>query len=63
MSIGANLKHLREEKGLSQKELADAVHVSQPMIAQIERGTKTLTVELAKEILDVLGASINEIWN
>ncbi len=63
MSVGVNLKHLREKKGLSQKELANAVHVSQPMIAQIERGTKRLTVELAKEILDVLGASINEIWN
>ena len=63
MSVGANLKRLRADKGLSQGELADAVHVSQSMIAQIERGTKGLTIELAKEILGVLGASIEEIWN
>ena len=62
MSVGTNLKRLRMEKGMSQEELANAVHVSQSMIAQIERGTKGLVIELAKEILEVLGASIEEIW-
>lgn len=61
MSIGANLKRLRTDKGLSQTELAEAVNVTQPMIAQIERGTKSLTMELGKEISEVLKVSVNEL--
>lgn len=63
MSIGANLKRLRTEKGMSQEELASSVNVAQPMIAQIERGTKALTMELAKEVLKVLGATVDDLWD
>lgn len=61
MSIGANLKRLRTDKGMSQTELAGAVNVTQSMIAQVERGTKALTMELGKEISEVLGVSVNEL--
>ncbi len=61
MSIGANLKRLRTDKGMSQVELAGAVNVTQSMIAQIERGTKALTMELGREISETLGVSINEL--
>lgn len=61
MSIGANLKRLRSDRGMSQTELAAAVNVTQPMIAQIERGTKALTMELGKEIAEVLKVSVNEL--
>lgn len=62
MSIGANVKRIRIEQGISQKELAGAVNVTQPMIAQIERGTKALTMELGKEISEVLKVSITELY-
>lgn len=61
MSIGANVRRLRKEKGISQTELAEAVHVTQSMIAQIERGTKALTMELGMEISEALGVSINAL--
>ncbi len=61
LSIGANLKRLRTDKGMSQVELAGAVNVTQSMIAQIERGTKALTMELGREISETLGVSINEL--
>ncbi len=61
MSIGANVKHLRTEKEMSQEELAQAVGVSRAMIAQVERGTKSLTLALGKEIADVFGVPINEL--
>ncbi len=61
MSIGANVKRLRKEKGISQTELAEAVHVTQSMIAQIERGTKALTMELGMEISEALDVSINAL--
>lgn len=61
MSIGTNLKRIRKDKGMSQQELAEAVGVTQSMIAQIERGTKALTMELGKEIAKVLEVKIDKL--
>ncbi len=61
MTIGANLKRLRLSKNMSQADLAKAVSVTQPMIAQIERGTKSLTMELGREISEVLEVPIDAL--
>ena len=61
MSIGENIKRLREAKNYTQKELAEAVNVTQPLIAQIERGTKTLTVPLGCDIAKVLGCELADL--
>lgn len=60
MAIGDKLMKMRKKSGLSRKELADKVGVTQSMIGQIERGTKALTVPLAKEIAKVLGCTVND---
>lgn len=60
MSIGANLKRVRTKAGLSQSELAELVGVTQSMIAQVERGTKALTLELGREIAIALNIQIGE---
>lgn len=59
--ISENLKRMREEKGLSQAALAKAVGVSQGLIAQVERGTKTLTLPTAKAIVDKLGYELDDL--
>lgn len=61
MSIGENVKRLRENKNYTQKELADAVNVTQSMINQIERGTKTLIVPLGCELAKVLGCDLVDL--
>lgn len=61
MSIGENIKKLREQQGLSQEELATQVNVTRPMITQIERGTKVLTVPLGMEIAKVLHCDLKEL--
>ncbi len=54
MSFSKKIKELREEKSLTQQELATLVNVTQPMIAQYEMGIKVPTivigVKLAKEL-------------
>ncbi len=45
-----NLQKFREEKGLSQLELAKKSSVSQAFISQIESGKKVPTVFIAKKI-------------
>lgn len=63
MSIGENIKQRREVANLTQKELAEMLEVSQSMIAQLERGTKTLTVPLGKEIAKALNCDLTDLTN
>ena len=60
MSIAENLLKWRERRGMTQQELADAVGVSRPMIAQMERGTKCVSLQLAAQIAKVLECSIED---
>lgn len=61
MSIGENIKQLRTEKHLTQKELAERTGVNQSMIAQIERGSKVPTMPLGKEIADALKCDLDRL--
>lgn len=61
MSFAENLKKLRKEKGLSQKELADKLDISQPMIAQYERGLKLPTILVGVELAKVLNSTCEEL--
>ena len=61
MDVGGNLKRIREERGLTQQQLADLVVVSKPMICRVERGTKNLTVQLAAQLAEVLGCDLSDL--
>lgn len=61
MSIGENIRRLREKKDMSQEALAEAVRVSGPMICQIERNTRVPTLPLGQEIARVLGCTVNDL--
>lgn len=61
MSIGENIKKLRKKNMMSQEELANKINVNRSMIAQLERGTKVLSVPLCIEIAKVLNCNINDL--
>ena len=61
MSIGENIKQKREAANLTQKELAEKLGITQSMIAQLERGTKTLTVPLGQEIANILSCKLSDL--
>lgn len=48
MTIGENIKKIRKEKGLTQKELAKLLNVSEPMVSQYE-SKETLKLETIKK--------------
>lgn len=58
MSVSENIRRFREEKGISQAELARQVGVTQAMICQIERGTKIPSLPLGAEIAQALGREV-----
>ena len=61
MSIGENIKRLRESRNLTQNQLGEMINVTQPMIAQLERGTRTLTIPLGMDIAKALDCKFDEL--
>lgn len=53
--LGENVRAVRSRAGLSQKELAAAVGVSQAMVSQVERGEKSPSLDLFETMARVLG--------
>ena len=61
MAFAENIKKLREEKGLTQTELAKQVGISQPMIAQYERYMKVPTILVGVKLAEVLGTTCEKL--
>ncbi|MFD5819988.1 Scr1 family TA system antitoxin-like transcriptional regulator [Streptomyces sp. NPDC127038] len=53
--IGAELRHARENAGLSQSELGEPLFVSGSFIGQLESGTRRLQLEYAVQMDEILG--------
>lgn len=61
MSIGENIKKIRIKNEMSQVELAEKINVTQSMLCQIERGTKTVSLPLSTEIAAALDCTLDEL--
>jgi len=61
--VGQKIKELREKKGLSGKELAALVGVSQAHISAIEKNDRGPSRELTKKIAQVLETSMDYLLN
>jgi transcriptional regulator with XRE-family HTH domain len=59
--IGLRLKALREDKGISQKHLAEHVAMSPAQLAKIESGTFDLRLSTISALLRGMGASLVDI--
>lgn len=61
MSFSENLTKLREKKGYTQAELAKALEVSQPTLAQYEKGIKVPNIISAVKLAQLLGTTCEEL--
>lgn len=59
--LGENIKKIRIEKGLTQKELADKVGISGAFMSLIEKGANNPSDENLKKISDVLNVSVDDL--
>lgn len=57
--IFKNLRAIREDRDLKQKELAEILNVSQNTYSQYETGTISLTAENLIKLADFYGVSID----
>ena len=60
--IGAKLKDLRNQTGLTQQELADRTELTKGYISQLEHGTAAPSIMTLLDILEWLGSSIPEFF-
>jgi len=56
--IGEEIRRIRKEKGLFQKELAEKLKVSQQLVSRIERGKENVSLITLKNIARVLDRKI-----
>lgn len=61
MGVGDNIKQLREAKGISQRQLAREAGVSQPLLCQIERGTKNPSLSVGLALAGALGVRVERL--
>ncbi len=57
LRLAAGLTALREEAGLSQRDLAKRIGVSQPRVAAIER-SRNVTIDVLEQYVEGLGAHL-----
>ena len=61
MSVGKNIRWLRQKRNLTQAYVAKQAGISQAMLCQIERETKNPSLQVGKEIADILGCNLESL--
>lgn len=61
MAFKDNLYFQRTKAGLSQKELADKLFVSQQMVGALETGLKAPSINMLMLLADVFGCTVNDL--
>jgi transcriptional regulator with XRE-family HTH domain/desulfoferrodoxin (superoxide reductase-like protein) len=59
--IGSLISTLRKEEGMTQKEIADKMNISDKTISKWERGLGCPDIALLNELSDILGVNIEKI--
>ena len=63
MSIGKNIKKIREDKGLTQLQIAELIHMHRSNYSKIESGQREISVDALNKIAKYFGMSIDQIVN
>ncbi len=60
-AFGKVLREVREQKGLSQEQLAEAAQLDRSFVSLVERGIQTPNVVILLKVAEVLGVSAAEL--
>ena len=61
MALGDNIKRLREERHLTQQQLADKLYVSRQTVCRWENGSRCPDLVMAKKLAMELNISLDEL--
>ena len=62
MDIGSKIRRLRQQNGLTQKELADRCELSKGFISQLESDQTSPSLSTLEDILTALGSSFSDFF-
>lgn len=63
MKTGINIKKIREQKGLTQAQLADLIHMHRSNYSKVENGQREISVDALKIITRHFGMTMDQIVN
>lgn len=63
MEIGEKLRQLRQQRGLTQEELADRCELSKGFISQVERDLASPSIATLTDLLECLGTTLAAFFN
>ena len=61
MTLGEMIRAKRDERDMTQQELADILHVTRQTVSRWESGSRCPDLILSKKIADVFGISLDEL--
>lgn len=61
MVIGENIRRIRKSKGLTMKELGNAIGISEQGVGNYERGDREPSIDIINKIAAALDASVTEL--
>jgi transcriptional regulator with XRE-family HTH domain len=62
MNLGKNIKQLRNQKGLTQSELADRCELTKGYISQLENNLNSPSIATLTDILSALGTNLSDFF-
>jgi transcriptional regulator with XRE-family HTH domain len=63
MNVGDNIKRLRKEKGLQQKQIAIELGIDQSNYNKMENGKREPSIEVLNKLSGLFGVSVDDIIN
>ncbi|WP_148260199.1 helix-turn-helix transcriptional regulator [Alicyclobacillus acidocaldarius] len=61
MELKKVLQEARRKKGLTQKQVADLLHVTVRSYQRYESGKRRLTLDMAVKLSDILGVDVRDL--
>lgn len=61
-ALGAAVRQLRQERGWTQEELAEAAGLHMTYVSDLERGSRTPGLAIQKRVGDALGVKVWQIF-
>mgnify|MGYP006376251923 CR=1 FL=1 len=62
MDLGGKIKQMRNQKGLTQEELADRCELTKGYISQLENNLNSPSIATLTDILSALGSNLSEFF-
>jgi transcriptional regulator with XRE-family HTH domain len=61
--IGKIIKKYREDKNLTQKQIADLIHMHRSNYSRVEAGERELSIEAIQKVATLFGMTIDQLVN